>query len=295
MQAHSLTKGRKAPVLMVPSSASTSKQWDELAKSLPDFPIVRFELYGHVAWDAEAKPLSLAQEAARILDAVHEDASIHLIGHSYGGGVALKFASLFPGRVQSLTLIEPSCFHLLRQSGLYPNLLDEIEEIAAKVTGGLQRGDRYSSMHLFIDYWCGAGTWGSFTEDRQTKFARLAVYADQHFKALFEETATLEDYAQVRAPTLIVCGTQSPEPSRLLSRLINEAMPSARHATIPWAGHMSPMTHPNEVSKLIGEHLTRVEKAMGAQPHLAEKTGGAHTEHVSKETAVADQDKSLAA
>jgi pimeloyl-ACP methyl ester carboxylesterase len=59
-------------------------------------------------------PLSLSVEASAIDDACSDGSPFHLIGHSYGGGVALKFALGHPERLRSLTLIEPSCFHLLK-------------------------------------------------------------------------------------------------------------------------------------------------------------------------------------
>jgi pimeloyl-ACP methyl ester carboxylesterase len=281
MQVNSLNRSGntdKSPVLMVPSSSSTSRQWDSMAASLNGFPILPFELHGHGASGAPRRdePLTLEQEAARILDAVPENVSFHLIGHSYGGGVALKFATSFSHRVESLTLIEPSCFQLLKQSSYHSEALRDIQGTAEKIIRAVERGDHHSGMQHFIDYWCGAGTWAAFSENRKLKFAQLAIYVCHHFQALFEEPATLEDYAQLKMPTLIICGTHSPKPARLLTRLINESMPNARHATIPWAGHMSPITHPADVNRLIREHIANLEKGGNALLRLASEKAMAH-------------------
>src|SRR5690349_5114417 len=59
-------------------------------------------------------PYTLDEEVA-FLDPAFESAgdSFHLVGHSYGGAVALKAALRHRGRLQSLTLFEPVLFSLL--------------------------------------------------------------------------------------------------------------------------------------------------------------------------------------
>jgi hypothetical protein len=76
-----------------------------------------------------------------------------------------------------------------------------------------------------------------------------------HFWSLIEETTPLAAYAAIDVPTLIVCGTRSPAPSRAITRLLAETLPRARHRTIRNAGHMSPITHAAEVNALVVEHL----------------------------------------
>src|SRR3546814_8229080 len=65
-------------------------------------------------WSGRA-PMRLADEAA-LVRALAEEAGepVHLVGHSYGGAVALMAALHFPEAIASLTLIEPVAFFLLR-------------------------------------------------------------------------------------------------------------------------------------------------------------------------------------
>jgi hypothetical protein len=83
------------------------------------------------------------------------------------------------------------------------------------------------------------------------------VHVAHHFWSLIEEKTPLAAYTAVEVPTLILCGTRSPAPSRAITRLLAEALPHARHRTISNAGHMSPITHAAEVNGLIVEHLQR--------------------------------------
>ncbi len=77
------------------------------------------------AWHGSG-PLHLSEQARAIQDVCPDGAPFHLVGHSYGGAVALQFALSHPDRLLSLTLVEPSCFHVLNE--LDPRYIDEIRQ-----------------------------------------------------------------------------------------------------------------------------------------------------------------------
>ena len=118
-------------------------------------------------------------------------------------------------------------------------------------------GDYISGMQTFIDYWGGAGSWESLPDDKKAQFGHLAVHIAHHFWSLIEEKTPLAAYTAVDVPTLILCGTRSPPPSRAITRLLTETLPHARHRTIRDAGHMSPITHPAQVNRLVVEHVLK--------------------------------------
>ncbi len=245
-------------VVLLPCSAGSARQWEDLMGRLAGFETIAIDLRGHgeqERWHGIG-PLSLSQEAEAIAEACPDGRRIHLIGHSYGGGVALRFATLFPDRLRSLTLIEPSCFNVLRAAGgADGELFEEIVALADRVNRGVISGDYRAGMAAFIDYWAGSDSWEQLNEQRRARLASLAVHVAHHFCALMAETASLEEYATVTVPTLILCGARSPRPSRAIAPLLTAAMPLARDRTIRDAGHLSPMTHPVEVSGHILEHL----------------------------------------
>ena len=81
------------------------------------------------------------------------------------------------------------------------------------------------------------------------------MHVAHHFWSLIEEKTPLAAYIGIGVPTLILCGTRSPRPSRTITRLLAETLPRARPRTIRDASHMSPITHSAEVNGLILEHL----------------------------------------
>jgi pimeloyl-ACP methyl ester carboxylesterase len=243
--------------VLVHCSASSARQWKALADQLGRFQSVSLDLYGHgnrKRWHGTG-PLRLPEEAAAIGEACPDGAPFHLVGHSYGGAVALRFALEHPERLCSLTLIEPSCFHLLKAGGNEAHLLAEVLTVADAVNRGVLCGDYRAGMETFIDYWSGAGAWASLADDKKAQFAALAVHVAHHFWSLVHEDTPLAAYAAVDVPTLILCGTLSPRPSRAITRLLADTLPRARHRTIRNAGHMSPITHAADVNPVILEHL----------------------------------------
>ena len=121
-------------VLLLHSSASSGAQWRYLTESLQEtYRFLAPDLYGYGetdAWPGQG-PLGLAEEAALADADLGNSDTLHLVGHSYGGAVALQFALQHADRLRSLTLIEPVAFHLLR--GATADILDSLTQREAKV------------------------------------------------------------------------------------------------------------------------------------------------------------------
>jgi pimeloyl-ACP methyl ester carboxylesterase len=256
--------GAGETVLALHSSAGSGAQWRALAEMLPAaFRVLAPDLYGYGdagAWPGAA-PLRLADEAAlatAVLD--RGDEPIHLVGHSYGGAVALRLAVERPDRLLSLTLIEPVAFHLLRDGPREsPNhgLLREIEDIAGAVAAAAGRGDGSAGMAAFVDYWNGAGAWRRMKPELRSALARRAGKVAQDFAATLSEPTPLTALRGVPVPTLVLRGSDSPRPTRRIAELVAAALPQAALRTIAGAGHMLPLTHREVVNAAIAEHLFR--------------------------------------
>src|SRR5512138_3457520 len=100
------------PVILLHCSGSSGAQWRTLASTLEARHLVAApDLIGYgsaAPWTGRA-PFSLAQEAGPILSLIGTlGEPVHLVGHSYGGAVALHIALTRPELVRSLTLIEPA-------------------------------------------------------------------------------------------------------------------------------------------------------------------------------------------
>jgi pimeloyl-ACP methyl ester carboxylesterase len=203
---------------------------------------------------------ALADEAERTIDLIDGGRRrVHLIGHSYGGGVALHVALRRPDAVASLTLYEPSAFHVLREIGATgAHSLAEIESIAREVGAGVTTGDYRGAAARFVDYWSGKGTWEALPPHQQLRLSRWAPKAPLDFVALIQEPSWPDGYAGLRMPALIIRGEHARKPSCLIAETLAAHIPGANLVVIAGAGHMGPFTHGPQIDALIASHVTAV-------------------------------------
>jgi pimeloyl-ACP methyl ester carboxylesterase len=89
----------------------------------------------------------------------------HLVGHLYGGAVALHVARTAPHRLASLSLIEPVAFHLLRTHD--PLAFAEIAAVATTVARAVAAGDHLGGMASFVDCWSGPATYAAMAPEKR--------------------------------------------------------------------------------------------------------------------------------
>lgn len=116
--------GQGEPVILIHSSVSGNRQWRMLTDALKDrHRVISVNLFGYgetTPWPAGAQQSLYAQAQLVLALCERLDAPVHLVGHSFGGSVALKAAELLGTRVGRLVLLEPNPFYLLRQGGRMP-------------------------------------------------------------------------------------------------------------------------------------------------------------------------------
>ena len=153
---------------------------------------------------------------------------VHLVGHSYGGGVALYVALQRPNRIASLTLYEPSAFHLLPQFGAEGRRAHaEISQVAQEPTDRIVAGDCRGGAAHFIDYWNGAGAFDAMSPRVQAALTRWAPKIPLDFRALMQVTAPLDAYAALTCPVLLLRGEHAPTPTRLIAEALADVLPRA--------------------------------------------------------------------
>jgi pimeloyl-ACP methyl ester carboxylesterase len=266
------------PVIALHCSGAGAGQWRPLAEALgPGYRLAAPEHYGCEGtgpWSG-AHAFSLADEAARTFELIdRSERKVHLIGHSYGGGVALHVALARPDRIASLTLYEPSAFHLLKAIGdRGAAAFAEIAALARTTAEGVIAGDYRGAAVAFVDYWSGAGAWAALRPSVQAALIRWMPKAPLDFRALMEEPTLLAAYADLRMPVLIMRGEHAPRPTRAIAELL-PALSPARLAVVQGAGHMGPLTHAGAVNALIAAHVGAAE-TMGRLPRDWRQSGTA--------------------
>ncbi|RUO21328.1 alpha/beta fold hydrolase [Aliidiomarina haloalkalitolerans] len=176
-----------------------------------------------------------------------------LVGHSYGGALALQWALRYPEQVRGLVLYEPVSFHVLPADS---PARAEIVAIAEQMDN-LSLAEAAAS---FVDYWNTPGYFARLPERARSQMVTQQAKVQADFHALLDEATELADYAALRMPVVLVHGTESPLSSQTVAQCLAATIPHCLHLDVA-AGHMAPLTQATVVNPLLVNGLRYVLQA----------------------------------
>jgi pimeloyl-ACP methyl ester carboxylesterase len=248
-------------LILLHSSAGSGRQWRATVDALQArFTVHAVDLHGHgtqAAWTGAA-PMRLADEAALVEPLLERCGGAHVVGHSYGGAVALKLACRRPALVRSVAAFEPVLFGLLLDDAGSRRELMSVVAMAEAMRAWIARGEPAAAAQRFIDFWSGDGTWAALPVERQAAFAARVAAVRLHFDALFSDPLSLDDLARLAMPVLLLRGQATVPVTRRVLQLAGAALPRARLDVLPDMGHMGPLTHPTAFNRRLGDFLNGV-------------------------------------
>ncbi len=249
--------GSGQPVLLVHCSGDSHRQWRFVDQLFPDCRLIAPDLIGYGSSDPWPEQQALPADAdARMLDQLMQqiDAPIQVIAHSYGAASLLNAVArqVRENRLQatSLYLIEPVCFNLLAQPP-HQQQWQQILEMQQRSRQLAQAGELDRVADLFMSFWLGEQVWQQMPQGyRQAVIGTMPKVA-QEFNALDQAEEITAELGQLSCPVTVLRGEQSPEPARIVARLIAERIPGAKLTEMADAGHMIPQSRPEALSQLL--------------------------------------------
>ncbi|MGO9607868.1 MAG: alpha/beta fold hydrolase [Candidatus Binataceae bacterium] len=235
---HYDVQGSGEPLLMIMGLGASSAVWDpelvdELAKS---FRTITFDNRGTGQTDKPDKPYSIemfADDAAGVLDGL-DIRRAHIFGVSMGGMIAQEFALRHPGRTGSLTL---GC---TTAGGAHsvPPPPESLKVLTAPREGVppeevIRRGWPLSFTPAYL---------AANRASLEARIPRLLEHPTPPFafKRQMEGTYTLKTWdrlPEIKAPTLVITGSEDLLIPAANSKLLAERIPGAKLHLIPNAGH----------------------------------------------------------
>jgi pimeloyl-ACP methyl ester carboxylesterase len=214
--------------------------------------------YGGTAERRTASDPSIEHEA-EVVELVARKAGgpVHLVGHSFGGLVALAVA--LRGRITlgSLVIVEAPALELLREcneDAHYRAFRAMTESYFAAFAAG-----NSEAIAAMIDFYGGPGTYASWPQRVRayavaTTPVNILDWASAHAFPL--PAASL---AAVKIPTLVMWGGASHPAAQRANALLSECLARATPAVIHGAAHFMIASHAGEVARLIADHVLRAE------------------------------------
>ena len=256
-----IDNGQGQEVLLIHSTVAGNKQWRKLIEYLsPNYRVFAPNLFGYGTtpeW-SKNRHQTLSDHVDLLSEIFEQSESISIVGHSFGGSVAMMAAKKYPKKVKKLILLEPNPFYLLEhhsdrdsyQEAL--NLRDIIKTNAAKETWE-------QAAEQFADYWNGPGTWKQMDDLRREKFAEALKPNFHEFDCVINETTSLEEWRDILPQnTHILFSEQTVNSIRKIVTIFEETMPNWIFHSYSEGTHMAPLTHPNIVNPIIHKILTEI-------------------------------------
>lgn len=240
--------------MLLHSGGMSGRQWKRLVERLAStHRVLAPDLLGsgeNPAWPVDA-PFHFTQDVGAIAGIVRElGQPVHLVGHSYGGLLALVLARTQPALVRSIAAYDPVAFGVLQDEPDAETLMTDTPALVDDAIGGTEAWFR-----VFVDWWNGAGTWASLPDPARASFLRVGRKVFLEVKSLLGDRTSAAQWGAIRVPTLLFTGERTPTTERRVVHRLVAAIPGARIVEVPGAGHMGPITHADLVDSEIARHV----------------------------------------
>ena len=244
-------------VLMLHSSGLTGRQWGpyaaELARAGHRTVVPDLIGYGKSQPWRGVGPFHFHADLAAMRElALALGEPFTLVGHSYGGLLALQVAAtLPPGRLRALVVYEPVAWGVAYEPG-------DDAALQSFVAAGFfddARGGSAEWMGGFVDFWGGTGTWEALGEAGRAQMLKASRKTFEEVRALCFDFTPASAYASLGCPTLVLCGSESPPMERRVCERLSEAIPGAEHKVVEGAGHLGVVRRATELAPMIAEWI----------------------------------------
>ncbi len=229
------------PLVLVHGAGGTHRHWPEELRALPGRRVIALDLPGHGGspGPAPGDVAGFARNALGLLDALGVARAV-VAGHSMGGAVALAAALAAPERMAGLVLVgtgarlrvSPAVMQATADPAALAAAADSMAGWSFGSLAGLEMRREFAAGLL-------AGAPG-------------VVHGDFAACDAFDVMARL---GEIRAPALVVCGSEDRLTPLKYSEYLRDHLAGARLEVVPGAGHMVMLEAPAAVALAVEAFL----------------------------------------
>lgn len=243
-----------SPIVFIHGSYASTSTWKKMVQHLAlTHHCISIKLPGHCGMpdpdDFNAPNISTELAIIESVIAELTNQPIHLIGHSFGGVVALALALKGTINISQLTLFEPVSTWVFKSVGA----LDMTAQVNSFIQGyreSISNNEVYACGQV-IDFWGGKGSFAPLPDFIKDGMVPLTNNNNRHW-TLCENTHHHRSALNALAiPTKLVCGSASNLIAQAIVQHLSHELPNAKQYIIPGASHFLVTSHANECVDII--------------------------------------------
>jgi 3-oxoadipate enol-lactonase len=255
----------EVPIVLIHAGVADRGMWDPIWPELTgDRDVVRLDLRGF--GDSAARPAGAVSHPGDVLDTLSGMGAdlYHMVGASFGAGVAVEVALARPSAVASLLLAAPG-------GSLLAETTPDLRAFLDAERTALERGDLNAAVEANLSWWV-EGTRRS--ADQVDPSIRERVARMQ--RRAFEVTADWDDVeeqeldppalvrlSEIEVPVLVLVGELDLDTVHDAAGRVLAGIAGARRVDWPDAGHLPSLENPAAFAGLLREWVQDTSVAVG--------------------------------
>lgn len=258
--------GEGPTIVLVPGSCSTGAAWRPVMATWGNrFRCVTTSLlgYGGTAERRTPSDPSISHEIDVLETVIRETRGpVHLVGHSFGGLVAVAVAVRNRVQLASLAVLEAPAVELLRDSGDRQHYW-AFREMTDNYFAAFSNGHS-EAIATMIDFYGGIGCFASWPPRVRAYAVEKTAVNILDWASAYQFPLSATALRSIEIPVLILWGEASHPAVQRANALLSKYISQAVSAEIEGAAHFMIATHANEVSRFIAHHVRQSCVGLGA-------------------------------
>ncbi len=246
-----IEQGDETPEAFLHSGVGSAGEWRQVFSLWPEGQrLIAIEAYRDGSGPGGVEGRSLDDYADQVhAVAEHVGAPLHLVGFSWGGATSLRAAVAAPELVESLAVIEPEAYALLRTEDA--DAYARISSLRDSWRANVRAGRWHEAFEEFVDFYNGPGSFARWPAARREAFLAAQQERGDLWDVLFDDLLTVDSLGRVNVPVHVVEGSETSTVDHAICEVVRRHVPHARHTLIEGAGHMMPLTHPEPLVRAL--------------------------------------------
>jgi len=253
----------RTPIVLVHAGIADRRMWDPQWPALAtEREVLRLDLRGFgKSAERPAGSLSPVDDLLDVLDDAGVD-RCHLVGASFGAGVAVEAAITRPGLAMSLVLSAPG-------GSLIAEATPQLRQFFAAEREALADQNLPAAVEANLRWWVDGphrapGTVAAGVRDRVADMQRLAFELTADWDDVTEaelDPPALDRLHEIAVPALILTGALDIDAIGATAAQVAAGLPRARQLEWPDVAHLPSMERPDDFLALLRQWLAEVEAA----------------------------------